>query len=68
MAYLSSCLTILGQKYLSTTPNVRYEAMRKHMTSIFDEALSGKTIAGDRVVYIGEDVRHGGYVDSSLSL
>eukprot|EP00604_Paraphysomonas_vestita_P000322 CAMPEP_0174826424 /NCGR_PEP_ID=MMETSP1107-20130205/44007_1 /TAXON_ID=36770 /ORGANISM="Paraphysomonas vestita, Strain GFlagA" /LENGTH=95 /DNA_ID=CAMNT_0016059545 /DNA_START=482 /DNA_END=766 /DNA_ORIENTATION=+ len=31
------------------------------MTSIFSEILSGQSIAGDRVVYIGEDVRHGGY-------
>jgi hypothetical protein len=34
--------------------------MRKHMTTFFDEALSGQTVAGDRVVYLGEDVRHGG--------
>jgi hypothetical protein len=50
----------LGAKAISPTAETRYEAMRKHMTTIFDEALSGQTIAGDRVVYLGEDVRHGG--------
>jgi hypothetical protein len=36
--------------------------MRKHMTAVFEEALAGLTVAGDRVVYLGEDVRHGGSV------
>ena len=36
------------------------EVMRKHMTALFDEALSGQSPAGDHVVYLGEDVRHGG--------
>lgn len=36
------------------------EVMRKHMTALFDEALSGHSPAGDHVVYLGEDVRHGG--------
>lgn len=36
------------------------ESMRKLMTRVFDEALGGGSAAGDTVVYIGEDVRHGG--------
>jgi hypothetical protein len=36
------------------------EAMRKHMTAVFDEALGGVSPAGEHVVYLGEDVRHGG--------
>ncbi len=36
------------------------EVMRKHMTALFDEALSGRSPAGEHVVYLGEDVRHGG--------
>jgi hypothetical protein len=39
---------------------VKVDSMRKHMTKLFDEALGGLTSAGKRVVYIGEDVRHGG--------
>lgn len=33
------------------------EVMRKHMTRVFDEALS----TDSTVVYLGEDVQHGGY-------
>lgn len=36
------------------------EVMRKHMTALFDEALGGTSPAGEHVVYLGEDVRHGG--------
>jgi len=36
------------------------ESMRKLMTRVFDEALGGGTAAGKTVIYIGEDVRHGG--------
>lgn len=36
------------------------EVMRKHMTTLFDEALGGSSPAGEHVVYLGEDVRHGG--------
>ncbi|CAE7489286.1 unnamed protein product, partial [Symbiodinium microadriaticum] len=39
----------------------KVDSMRKHMTRLFDEALGGGTAAGERVVYVGEDVRHGGY-------
>jgi hypothetical protein len=40
--------------------------MRKHMTQFFDEALTGGEVrtflpATTSVVYLGEDVRHGGY-------
>jgi len=34
--------------------------MRKLMTGVFEEALAGQTAAGNAVVYVGEDVRHGG--------
>lgn len=34
------------------------EGMRKHMTKVYDEILTDYPNA----VYIGEDVRHGGYV------
>ena len=54
-------------KSKSTKKGGPLDNMRKHMTHFFDEALSG----GDRratylpaqtsVVYLGEDVRHGGY-------
>jgi hypothetical protein len=37
------------------------------MTAVFDEALSGQTVAKDRVVYLGEDVRHGGSVSAPAS-
>ncbi len=38
------------------------DPMRKLMTSVFDEALGGQSPAGNNVIYLGEDVRHGGYV------
>ena len=39
------------------TKKMKKAVMRKHMTSVFGEALK----ADERVVYIGEDVEHGGY-------
>jgi hypothetical protein len=48
-------VTSAGKKGSTTADN-----MRKQMTSVFDEILGGRSAAGDRVVYIGEDVRHGG--------
>ena len=36
------------------------EVMRKLMTTLYEEALGGRTPAGEHVVYVGEDVRHGG--------
>ena len=41
---------------------LKVDSMRKHMTRVLDEALGGDSAAGERVVYIGEDVRHGGCV------
>jgi pyruvate/2-oxoglutarate/acetoin dehydrogenase E1 component len=35
--------------------------MRKNMTRALDEFLSGSATRGSDVVYIGEDVEHGGY-------
>lgn len=42
------------------------EVMRKHMTAVFDEALGGHSPAGQHAIYLGEDVRHGGYASFYL--
>lgn len=41
-------------------PKGAAEVMRKHMTTVFDEALGGHSPAGQHAIYLGEDVRHGG--------
>ena len=45
---------------LSSSENakVKKEVMRKHMTRAYDELLGDD---GKKCVYLGEDVRHGGY-------
>ena len=44
----------------ATATKVAAEVMRKHMTTVFDEALGGHSPAGQHAIYLGEDVRHGG--------
>lgn len=42
---------------ITTVDNEKPQVMRKHMTRIYDEFLANDP----SVVYLGEDVRHGGY-------
>lgn len=49
-------------KAVAGAPKAPAEVMRKHMTTVFDEALGGHSPAGQHAIYLGEDVRHGGYV------
>lgn len=50
-------LSPLLKTKLATAP---VENMRKLVTMMFDEALGGGTAAGNNVIYVGEDVKHGG--------
>jgi TPP-dependent pyruvate/acetoin dehydrogenase alpha subunit len=44
-------------KFSATSKTNKRDVMRKHMTRVIDEVME----ANSRVVYIGEDVEHGGY-------